>query len=652
MGRVPGAVTRAEPSGSGLRRNPMRIVDLGRRAAVVTGLALCTGAGVTTYALVPPSPEPAAASAAMLPGFADCEGLRSWYVRSALRRVTAWGLEPPTYEGDVLFFRAAATPLAASARDAVGNGDTGTNLQEADVDEADVAKTDGERVVSIAGSDLVVTDVTGTAPVELGRLELPPRLRSGELLLQGDIAVVVGWTYLRTGHDTGRRWMPQPSRAARTLIARVDLSDPSEPMLTRLDRVEGELVSAREHEGIVRVVMTTAPELPFVTPGRGRGVREALAQNRQVIRNAAAQDWLPRRSTLGIRGKQPVFDCTDVTHPRRGSGPSTVSVLTFAAESTEVFAATGLAAEADVVYASAERLYVATHPDVDGFCCFDLDRRPGTRSQPPARTQLFAFDTANTQTSYVAAGSVRGSIDDRWSMSEQDGLLRVAAVRGPTWQPRQTVVSVLEESGGRLHVVGKVGGLGRREEIKAVRWFDDLAVLVTFRQVDPLYVLDLTDPRQPRISGELKLPGYSGYLHPLGGDLVLGIGQDGSSRGMLTGPQAATFDLTNRSVPTRVDATSLRDRGSSPVEEDARAFSYLPDSRIAFIPVAGWRVPGTPVVALRIEPDGALQRLGEPVVVPGGSATVRVLPLSGTRVAVVGNGQVVRVLDAGVAPTG
>lgn len=613
-----------------------------RRAGAVAALTLCAGAGVTSYALVPPSAEPAAA--ASLPGFRSCEGVRDWYARSALRHVTAWGLEPPSYEGDVLFFRAAA-PLAASGEDAAGNGDTGTNLQEADVDESDVAKTDGEHVVSVAGGDLVVTDVTGAEPSEQGRLTLPPRLRSGELLLQGDTAVVLGWTYLRAGHNSRRMWVQQPARPARTLVARVDLSDPTAPRLIRLDRIEGELVSSREHDGTVRLVVSSAPELPFVTPGHGRSVREALAVNRRVIRQAAAEDWLPQRSTLGVTSKQPVYECSEVTHPARRSGPNTVTVLTLAGDPTEGFVATGIAAEADVVYASADRLYVAAHPDVDTFCCGPVFRSaagPGERR----RTQVYAFDTTGTQTSYVAAGSVRGTVNNRWSMSEQDGLLRVAAMRGSSWQPQQTVVSVLREEGDRLNAVGEVGGIGRTEQIKAVRWFDDIAVVVTFRQTDPLYVLDLTDPTRPRVSGELKVAGYSGYLHPLGQDLLLGIGQDASGQGRLTGPQAATFDLADRTAPTRVDTADLFDHGTSPVEEDARAFTYLPDFRLAFVPVAGWRVRGTMVVPLRVQPDGALQRVDEPVVVPHDGATVRVLPLAGSRVAVVGGGQVVRILDA------
>jgi len=528
-----------------------------------------------------------------------------------------------------------------TARDAVGNGDTGTNLQEADVDEADVAKTDGQQVVSVAGADLVVTDVSGDQPVMQGRLTLPPRLRSGELLLDGDTAIVVGWTYLRRGGWHGLIWSPEPTTPSRTLIARVDLTDPHSPELVGLDRIEGELMSAREHDGTVRLVVSSAPELPFVTPGRGRGVREALAHNRDVVRSASAQDWLPQTSTLGVRGKTPVYDCAEVTYSSRSSDPGTVSILTLAAGDNQGFAATGIAAEADVVYASSDRLYVASQADDAAWGL--VESRVGPE---PARdrTQLHAFDTSGTQTSYVASGFVPGTVEDRWSMSEYEGLLRVAAMRGSIWSPRQTVVSVLEESGDRLRLVGHVGGLGRREQIKAVRWFGDMAVVVTFRQVDPLYVLDLADPARPRLSGELKVPGYSGYLHPLGEGMLLGIGQEATLRGVLTRPQAATFDLTEPSKPRQVDTAPLGSNGASAVEEDARAFTYLPGERLAFVPVGGWW--GTQsIVPIHVGPTGASLRTADPIQLGRHHDAVRVLPLTDSRVAVVGGGQVLSVLD-------
>jgi len=617
-----------------------------RQGAVVAALALCSGASLTACSGVSPSTAPIGreVSAIAAPSFDSCGELRAWYVRAALPRVTAWGLDQPygpyAVEGDIPFdFTARSDALAA-----VGNGATGTNVQEQDVDEADFAKTDGERVVLIEGGDLVVTDVSGSVPHELGRLALPPRLRSGELLLDGDKVVVLG-SARRLSSSLGNadyltRFAPS-SGSARTLVATVDLSDPAIPALDRLDRIEGELLIAREHDGTIRVVVSAAPELPFVSPGRHRTSRQALMRNREIVRNAPAQDWLPLHSTLGQSGKRPLLDCADVVRPAAQSAIGVVTVLTLDAEAPDRFAVTGLAADADLVYAATDRMYVATTTGqrVWGPLIDTIER---VRWQP-STTQIHAFDVTGTETAYAATGRVRGTVADRWSFSEHEGLLRVAATQGNEWQPRQTVISVLREDGDRLVVSGQVGGLGVNEQLKAVRWFGDLAVVVTFRQIDPLYAVDLSDEQHPQVTGELEIPGYSAYLHPLGDDILLGIGQDATVRGSTRGPQAATFDLSDARQPRRLDSVALAVSGFSPVERDARAFSYLPGARLALIPVSSWR-QGTVVEALHITPSGELLRAGS-TTVPGASHRIRMLPLDDTRVAFVGDGKVTAVVD-------
>jgi uncharacterized secreted protein with C-terminal beta-propeller domain len=169
-----------------------------------------------------------------------------------------------------------------------------------------------------------------------------------------------------------------------------------------------------------------------------------------------------------------------------------------------------------------------------------------------------------------------------------------------------------------------------------VRWFDDLAVVVTFRQTDPLYTVDLSSPAHPRLVGTLTIPGYSAYLHPLGGDRLLGIGQDATASGRNLGAQAATFDLRD---PHRVRRTGTLAFGSwtdCPVGWDSRAFTYLPDRRVALVPVSRWSDGSTTVVAVRVGTDGSLARVRAWRTTRGTDGTgPRALPLGGDRVALV-----------------
>ena len=102
--------------------------------------------------------------------------------------------------------------------------------------------------------------------------------------------------------------------------------------------------------------------------------------------------------------------------------------------------------------------------------------------------------------------------------------------------------------GGELREVGRVGGLGKGEQIYAVRFIGHVSYVVTFRQVDPLYTVDLSDPTNPRVRGELKILGYSAYLHPVGDGVLLGVGQDASGQGRIRGTQISLFDISGLDV--------------------------------------------------------------------------------------------------------
>ena len=183
--------------------------------------------------------------------------------------------------------------------------------------------------------------------------------------------------------------------------------------------------------------------------------------------------------------------------------------------------------------------------------------------------------------------------------------------------------------------MGRVDGLGVGEEIKAVRWFDDLAIVVTFRQVDPLYAVDLTDPASPRLLGELKIPGYSEYLHPLGGRRLIGIGQDASPDGMVRGAQAALFDVTDLTSPARLDTVAYPRFSVAGAGTDPRQFTWLPDRRIALTVVSeAWRGRTGWVSVLRLGRD---RMDDEMVAVEVGDevAQVRLVPLADGRVVLV-----------------
>jgi Beta propeller domain len=616
------------------------------RAAMRAGLAVGVVAAVSAvFLVVPGGPGARPAAAAGLTPFADCAELESWFADAAAVTTASQGGGWMPFGGAERAVTAAGDSAAGAAEQAapggldagaVGPGATGTNVQEAGVDEPDLLKTNGDRLVVVRGERLHVLDVTGETPVELGSLALPPGA-AGELLLSGDRALVLGTSWSAAPMLDQPLAEPAPDRATSSMVAPgtssalltvVDLADPTALTVVSTHEIEGGYVSAREHAGVVRVVLQSMPWRPF-TSEQGTA--------------APAQDWLPQRidrNGVGeVSATEPLLDCADVSRPSRPAGMGLVTVLTLDLNDPSTLDSVAVAADGNLVYASPARLYVAT---TRGGWTRPVEPDMWGGAEPQSlRTEVHAFDvTAATATTYVGSGEVEGWLLGRWAMSEYEGRLRVATTRGQPWGPggdapaTDSAVTVLEEQGEELQIVGSVGGLGQGEQVRAVRWFGDVATVVTFRQTDPLYTIDLADPANPQVLGNLKVPGYSAYLHPLGDGLLLGVGQDATEQGQVLGTQVSTFDLSDLAAPQRIDTVVEPDSWSD-VESDSRQFSYLPDARAAVLPVSG--PTGSILLSFRVDEDGGLTEAGRWT--PGRDGwVVRGLPVGGGRLAVLDEG--------------
>jgi uncharacterized secreted protein with C-terminal beta-propeller domain len=239
----------------------------------------------------------------------------------------------------------------------------------------------------------------------------------------------------------------------------------------------------------------------------------------------------------------------------------------------------GVMAGAEVVYGSSDSLYVASRRYVRAL-------ELGSDVPEGMRTEIHRFDISDPdKTVYAATGTVPGFVLNSYALSEYQGKLRVASTEEPEWIPNAqsvpastSTVSVLEQQGSKLATIGATTGLGTGQRIYGVRFLGDRGYVVTFRQVDPLYVLDLSKPDDPRVTGQLELPGYSAYLHPLGGDRLLGIGREGPD------VKASLFDVSNPAAPAQL-ATLGFGPGLTPVESQPHAFLYWAPASLAVIPL-------------------------------------------------------------------
>lgn len=636
-------------------RNLMKIGAGGGLAAMALGGLVASGVLTASAAIIVTDPlAPHAVAESGLTGFDSCNQLLRWYQTQGLKSVGGYGWEgnsPRYYAMDDSAGgtqERAAAPVATGTDAAVGNSGTGTNTQEAGVDEPDVAKTNGSLLVRISGRSILVSDVSGDQPRALASYPLPEAMYGAELLLVGDRVVVTSTG--APGIYGGPVPMEDMSMGRRAVIARtsesrvleLDVSDPSRPTLVSDQRYSGSLVSARQYGDTIRLVTSTAlPPLRFNYPSETADESGSAAKNRAVVRATTIEDWLPTITTDSTTKR--LVDCDQVLHPQTAAGPGTLAVVGFDVAAPDDRSTVAVTAGGETVYSSTDKLFVATNDYSVGLLRRFGARVSGTPVQPRVTTDLHEFDLSGTAASYVASGSVDGQVRDRWSMDEHDGHLRVAMQTGNLYATNDgaqrtgaNAVVTLARDGNRLVESGRVGGLGVGEEIKSVRWFDDIAVVVTFRQMDPLYTVDLADPEHPRLMGELKIPGFSGYLHPIGHGRLLGIGVESGSDGRARGAQVQVFDLADLAHPTQLDKHTFGLNTNLAAPDDPRAFTWQPGTDgagVGWTQVQDWSTDGQFRLA-RIVTDSAGTLSVSTRSFPGIQAWdgARVLPLPDGRV--------------------
>ncbi len=552
-------------------------------------LAACSGAPERSRqaAEVPP---------VRLVSYSGCGELLTSLRASAAARVGPYGFGTPY---PFIAMSEGAPTAKTLAKDQGAVPYSGTNNHEADADEPDLVKTDGARIYTVAGGRLQIVD-TATRKV-VRRLALPDGFQGPtRLLISGERALLIQDGFLMKARPGGI--MPAQGRL-RALY--VDLAAPR--ILGELT-ADGALVDARQVGSVARLVMRTSPDIAFPAfdwdiPGsQAAKEKRAKAANQAAARKAPLSAFQPGYDiTSGGTKTAHRVPCERISHPEGSKDDHEVTMLSV----LTIDLAKGLGdgdpvsvvADGDTVYGTRDSLYVTGSP------------------WQKAVTQVHKFSVAGQgRPRYAASGEVPGRLLNQYSMSEYRGDLRVAVTEGDEADvtdpaaatgeaPRQvSTVYVLRPSGPALRRVGSLGGLGRGERIYSVRFSGPRGYVVTFRQVDPLYVLDLANPRRPRSLGELKITGYSAYLHPVADGRLLGVGREADEKGRPLGAQISLFDVTGS--PRQLSRLHLPKVYDTQSEYDQHAFLYWPQTGLTVLPDANGEA-----LVLTVG-DGAITRKG------------------------------------------
>ncbi|HJM18303.1 MAG TPA: beta-propeller domain-containing protein [Candidatus Thalassarchaeaceae archaeon] len=525
---------------------------------------------------------------------------------------------------------------------------SGTNNQESGVDEADFLKTDGFHIYMLNGQLLLIMGVP-----EFGNLTLESNLtiegNPTQMMLDGDrllIASSINYWNLQPDSDL-RELMYDDSDThtrARDLVKYtvVDISDRSSPTMERELYIEGNYQTARMVDGTVRSIthlwtyfdgVRSWVELPSDYWSEedieermdlwNQSLNQTINHNERIISNLTLDDFVPHiyefesgnLKTHAISKDQ----CSEFAASSDSAGRGFTSIMSIKMLNDEVsIEVDHITSSWSHVYSSEDTLVLA-EPANDWWWFW---RNSGWDDA----TNIHSFDISDAnQTIYLASGRVNGTVQDQFSLSEHQGSIRVASTTDlwgrwwlstevdeagePVWTGPSNQVTILQDDGeGDLSRVGFIGGIAEGETIWSARFVGDRGYLVTFMNIDPLWVIDLSDPTNPTILGELEVPGVSTYIHPIDENSLLTIGIAGGEDGLgldWSTTQVSLFDVSDTSKPklsdtiplspafTDENCDTITDCGWSWSNSEAtyehKAFTYwAPDSLLA-VPLSTYR---------------------------------------------------------------
>ena len=428
-----------------------------------------------------------------------------------------------------------------------------TNTQVENVDEADIIKNDG-RYLYILSSGIYnvkkAVSVVDTRDMKVAsRLEVNEegyKHNVQEMYVNGDRLILIADEYEIVENELADGSVNKGYRYydGKTVSFVYDISDRESPRLVRKVSQNGSrYISSRMIDGVLYTVSSYSV--------RGNSEDEVKA-------NAVPE----------VNGEYISCDCIYVYDY------DSDSYVVLTAYDTKLndgkVNSLSILGSGDDVYCSRDALYVA---------CANYDHENGTGSY----SDIYAFSLNGAEIAYKASGTVKGDFLNQFSFDEYEGNLRVATTY---YSYKHDVdVSSIYVLNKNLELIGALEDIAYDEQVKSVRFMGDTGYIVTFRNTDPLFTLDLSDPTAPKLIGEVKLPGFSSYLHPVGDGLVVGLGYDGDDENAdFSSLKVSLFDVSDLKNPKEVDTFVLKNATSTALYNH-KAFIYYPEENLIGFPV-------------------------------------------------------------------
>jgi len=466
-----------------------------------------------------------------------------------------------------------------------------TNVQVQGVDEADIVKTDGDYIYQVNNKQVMVIDVKDPKNMKIASKIIfdEAEFYPSELYVEDAYLTVIGYSSLPVRfpepmvYDSAEpnnkvKILPEgkfryPYYTGTVSIKVYDISDKTKVKEVREIRLEGNYLSSRMIDENLYLVANRALDyygitergedgaLYFKDSHLGNEIQSIGLQDIQYFPDAVAPNYI---TILGLDLKD--LDKKANIHTYLGQGSN--------------------------IYSSSENMYVAVNRYEENPEAAVSEQDFIKRDIPwySNYTEIYKFELKDSSVIYQAKGKAPGQILNQFSMDEDRGYFRIATTTGETWRTDEFTsknnVYIMDK---QMEITGKLEGIAPTEKIYSVRFMGDKGYMVTFRQTDPFYVLDLKDPKEPKVLGYLKIPGYSDYLHPYDENYIIGFGKEVvevKGNAFQAGMKVAVFDVRDVTSPIEKFKIEIGDRGTeSPLLHDHKALLFSKEKELLAFPV-------------------------------------------------------------------
>lgn len=462
-----------------------------------------------------------------------------------------------------------------TATNEVANDYSKTNTQVQGVDEADIVKTDGTYIYYLTNEKLTIINTENASQMkEMSTIKFDETFTPEELFLNNDKLIVIGTRYeydkteRKIGIDEDYLY-PNYMDKTYTSAKLYNVKDKINPTLERTVEVEGDYLTARMIDSNVYIASNKYMYYAYIC-------------NTYKSTELNEDDFKPHYldTATSNETKSINFDC--IYYIPEFEDTNYLNIVAFNITNNQEANVESYLGAGEEIYASKENLYVTKTK-------YDYEKNNKTS----ITTEIYKFNLNNANCTFAKAGDVPGSVLNQFSMDECNGYFRIATTDSTSWNSESNTnnLYVLNEN---LETIGKIEGLAKGERIYSVRFMGNRAYMVTFVETDPLFVIDLSNPTTPTVLGELKIPGYSKYLHPYDETHLIGIGEDTDvvnygygDRVVTNGMKMAMFDVTDPNNPQELYNVKIGEKGTySELLYNHKALLFSKEKNIIAFPIS------------------------------------------------------------------